>query len=153
MKNRTLLLLLVVSFNAPKGWYHFLTATSGGHYNIFFINPPNLGLICHSERNEFSKNTPVARKFSTTARHNWGSTLFSTATCGFTNLHFPSNRWKHIPPPFARNCLSFCHRSNNDYFLFNKLVCTAGFNPAVLSINAPKGWYHFLTRGDPYIQY
>ena len=62
---------LVSGFNAPKGWYLFLTASSGGIITLFFINPAVLGVNCHSERNTFSQNPHVARNFTQPYPHRW----------------------------------------------------------------------------------
>ena len=85
-------------FNAPKGWYLFLTASSGGIITLFFINPAVLGVNCHSERNTFSQNPHVARNFTQPCPHRWRYVLMQTASCGFDGVNFPSDRWKGIPP-------------------------------------------------------
>ena len=90
-------------FNAPKGWYLFLTASSGGIITLFFINPAVLGVNCLSERNTFSQNPHVARNFTQPCPHRWRYVLMQTASCGFGGVNFPSDRWKGISPPFARN--------------------------------------------------
>lgn len=68
---RGLASLRLTYFNAPKGWYLFLTASSGGIITLFFINPAVLGVNCHSERNTFSQNPHVARNFTQPYPHRW----------------------------------------------------------------------------------
>ena len=123
---------LTLCFNAPKGWYHLLTATSGDHYNIFIINPLNPGLICHSEQNEFSK------KMS----HDWGS-LNATARSAAKEL-VPLSYYPKMLPLFQFGALCF-NAPKGWYHFLRQIHKTHPTDVWFLRFNAPKGWYHFLT--------